>query len=65
MLRGILFSIALAGIPLVPGTQAEEVPANFVWCDCICGNYSPLDFECVLSVPNRKTSDYLSKIAPL
>jgi hypothetical protein len=65
MLHNFLFSIPLLGICLVPNTQAEELPANFVWCDCICGNYNPLDFMCVVSVPDRHVSRYLSNIAPL
>ena len=34
----------------------ERLPANFVWCDCICGNYNPLDYVCVVSVPDKHVS---------
>lgn len=63
--NGLSCVLTLAGILLVPHARAEDVPANFVWCDCICGNYDPLDFVCVVSVSNRHVSHYLEKIAPL
>jgi hypothetical protein len=50
---------------LVAQAEAEELPANFVWCDCICGGYDPLNYECTVSVPNAKVSHYLEKISPL
>ena len=59
-----LLGISFICICLAPHTQAADVPANFVWCDCICGNYDPLDFVCVVSVPDQHVSRYLSKIAP-
>src|SRR4026209_2830572 len=65
MLRNFLAIIPLLGTCVVADAQAEETPANFVWCDCICGNYNPLDFMCVVSVPNQHVSRYLSKLAPL
>ena len=57
--------IFLVGFSLAPNVQAEEVPANFVWCDCICGNYSPLEYVCVVNVSEKKISHHLEKIAPL
>lgn len=58
-------AVSLIGMLLVPHAHATELPANFVWCDCICGNYEPLDFICVVSVTNRHVSHYLTKISPL
>lgn len=55
-----------ATLYLVSFARAEEkLPGNFVWCDCICGNYNPLDYICAVSVPNAHVSHYLEKISPL
>ena len=64
-LRDYLFSLAVAGTGFIANAQSQEMPANFVWCDCICGNYTPLEYVCVVSVPTPKVSHHLEKITPL
>src|SRR5262245_46440588 len=59
------FLLGMTSCFVVATAQAEELPANFVWCECICGNYDPLDFVCVVSVSNKKVSHHLEKISPL
>ena len=56
------FFVSVSPFVVSKSKAGEELPSNFVWCDCICGNYNPLDYICMVSVPNAHVSRYLSSL---
>ena len=55
-------------VPLLLAAEAhaeQNLPSNFVLCECICGNYDSFSYECIVTVPTLHVSHYLEKIAPL